>query len=161
MKLLTLSEEIKSIEEYEQKKYLTLYKDVGYELGFGRRGQYKGHSHKFFHDILFSPKGFSFINNEGKYEIGKVMIVPQMTYMNDIDINDFFFVKFCTTDDYFDLPEKSEEKVYCGTIGCYDFEFNIEYPWYKKPNSKLSNLKISYFRKELHLYFNKKLILKA
>lgn len=117
------------------KLYTALYPEKGYELGFGKGGRYEGHSHLFYYDIMFSPDGIV-LNDEEPNNDCFIKIVPPRTYMNDVRIGNFFFLKFCPTADTFHLPEKSNCVLSEGAILSYSEAMQFDSIWYKTPKNK-------------------------
>lgn len=136
MKILSINRIIRSLYETD-KVYLTTYIDDGYELGFGKRGLYKGHSHYFFYDILFSPEKL-IIKNENNIPSCFLAVVPPKTFMSDVEIGDFFFIKFCPTNDNFSLPEKTNIILNEGKIELYSNPTELNFRWFKTVDEKLS-----------------------
>jgi len=126
----------------ETKRYLSLYKDVGFELGFGKAGNYEGHSHHYFTDVLYSPKPILTSDISGKLLESKLIIAPHKAYLGDVSIGNFFFIKFSTTADKVQLPDKtseilSDKKLIVGKNGgSYTFD------WFKGHTSKKELVKI-------------------
>lgn len=137
MKTLSIKEIIQSLSGTD-KVYLTTYNNEGYELGFGEGGFYKGHSHYFFYDILFSPDKL-FIKNEKKTPNNFLAIIPPRTFMNDVEIGNFFFIKFCPTNDSFLLPEKTDDVLLSGKkIDIYSDPIQLDFTWFKTQHEKLN-----------------------
>jgi len=135
MKILSINNIIQSLDGTD-KVYLTTYNNEGYELGFGKSGFYKGHSHYFFYDILFSPDKL-FIENEKKIPNGFLAVIPPRTFMNDVKIGNFFFIKFCPTNDMFLLPEKTDTILNEGKITIYSNPTQLDFTWFKITDNKL------------------------
>ena len=134
MKTLSIREMIEGSSDC-LKSYKVLYPEKGYELGFGKGGCYEGHSHLYFYDILFSPDGIYLEDGEaGKKNY--ITIVPPRTFMSDVRIGDFFFIKFCPTDDTFQVPEKTKSVLKEGTVMSYSEAMRFDSVWYKTPNTK-------------------------
>ena len=151
MKVLSISKNIKRLKE-KDKVYLTTYHNNGYELGFGKGGFYKGHSHYFFYDILFSPYKL-IVSNEQTSKNNFLLVVPPRTFMNDIEIGDFFFLKFCPTNDTFLLPEKTDEILKEGKILMYSVATQLNFSWFKTPNNQ-SKINIDAKHSHLVITFN-------
>jgi len=151
MEVLSISKIIKRLKE-KDKVYLTNYHNNGYELGFGKRGFYKGHSHYFFYDILFSPYKL-IVSNEQTPQNNFLLVVPPRTFMNDIEIGDFFFLKFCPTNETFLLPEKTDEVLKEGKIIMHSSATQLSFSWFKTPNIQ-SKININAKPNELIITFN-------
>lgn len=136
MQTFSINDIIRTIKE-ENKTYLTNYYEKGYEIGFGKGGNYKGHSHLFFYDILFSPQKM-FIKDENNMHDCYLSIIPPRSFMNDIKIGDFFFFKFCPTCDSFCLPEKTDKILHESSVGFFTKEASFYSCWYRNPNLKQS-----------------------
>lgn len=136
MKILSIKDIVQSLDGRD-KIYLTTYDNEGYELGFGKGGFYKGHSHYFFYDILFSPDKL-FIKNERNLPNSFLAVAPPRTFMNDIEIGNFFFIKFCPTNDNFLLPEKTDTVLKEGIIEIYSNPIQLNFTWFKNSYNKLN-----------------------
>lgn len=134
MKVLSISKMLE-VNKDHLKYYMTTYVKNGYELGFGRGGCYEGHSHLFFYDILFSPDGIEIKNEESNNKC-YMAIAPPRTFMNDIRIGDFFFLKFCSTNDIFQVPEKTLMVLREGNISFFSDVMQFDSIWFKSPNIK-------------------------
>ena len=118
-----------------QKFYDALYSENGYESGFGRGGCYTGHSHRFFYDILFSPDGIHLKDDDsGKKHF--IVIVPPRTFMDDVRIGDFFFIKFCPTSDSFQVTEKTNSVLREGIVMPYSEAMRFDSVWYRNPDTE-------------------------
>lgn len=135
MRIISISKILKDCIN-SSKIYLTLYANNGYELGFGKGGSYKGHSHLYFYDILFSPDGIYLGNKYKEKKTYYFICIPPRTYMNDIRIGNFFFLKFCPTNEKFLLPEKTNRIMYEGEIKMYTDAVQFDSVWYKNPFNK-------------------------
>jgi hypothetical protein len=133
MKILSIKE---TIQNNQEKLYLTDYASYGYEMGFGEEGHYQGHSHKYFYDIIFSPNNNILIKNEPSRNNCYLSIIPPRTFMNDIKVGKFFFLKFCPTNDIFNVPEKTNRILNDSKVKLVCKKANFCFPWYPKPYLK-------------------------
>lgn len=150
MILFDIKTEIDKLED-TSKDYKYLYKDFGFELGFGKKGQYKGHSHYCFCDIMLSKNILTKDYFGGKKK-GQLLIVPPLTFMDDVTIDDFFFLKFCPTSKKVDLPDKTNAKLNDNKIQSYENCASLKFDWYKTSSEK-SKLEIKLIENELSLNF--------
>lgn len=150
MKILSIN---KMVSIPNIKTYLSSYTKDGYEIGFGKQGKYKGHSHYFFYDILFSPD-FIFIGNE-KLVNSYMAIIPPRTFMDDVEIGDFFFLKFCPSNHTFSVPEKTNDKLDEGKIKLIAENEKFHSTWFKNPLSS-GDIWINANRNEIEINFNNK-----
>ncbi len=150
MMIFNIKTEIDKLKD-DNKVYKYLYKDYGFELGFGKKGQYEGHSHYCFCDLMFS-KNILTKDYFGEKKKGRLLIVPPLTFMDNVFIEDFFFLKFCPTDKKVDLPDKTNSKLNENKIQSYEDFTLIEIDWYKTSFEK-STLKIKLNKNELSLNF--------
>ena len=128
--------QIKKLKD-KDKIYLSLYKNKGYELGFGKAGFYKGHSHKYFYDLLYSPEKI-ILKDRNLSENNYLLVVPPKTFMSDIEIGNFFFLKFCPSNDFFSPPEKTQEVLTEGELDLYSSPIKLRFTWYKTSKNKSS-----------------------
>ncbi|MDR1202066.1 MAG: hypothetical protein LBL58_10635 [Tannerellaceae bacterium] len=140
MEIISIKNIVKSLDR-TNKIYLTTYDNEGYELGFGKSGYYKGHSHYFFYDILFSPHKL-LIKNKKNLSDSFLAVVPPRTFMNDVEIGDFFFIKFCPTNENFSLPEKTDIILNEGEIEIYSKPTLLNFTCFKTRYDKI-NISIS------------------
>ncbi|MFJ1491671.1 hypothetical protein [Capnocytophaga canis] len=134
------------------KSYNVEYAKNGYELGFGRKGCYEGHSHYFFYDVLFSPDGID-IKDEKLGDNCYMIITPPRTFMNDIRIGNFFFLKFCPTNNIFEVPEKTSRILSEGKIKIFSNAMQFDSIWYKSPYVK-GHIWMEATLDYLHINFN-------
>lgn len=142
MKRYKITEEIQKLKPKETKAYYYLYADSGFELGFGKGGTYAGHSHLYFCDILFSTKPIETSDGDGKIISDNLIVIPPKTYVGEVVTDDFFFIKFCPTNDRVILPDKIESVERVGLISGYSNEVNIVFPWFKNHLSSESLIKL-------------------
>lgn len=150
MILFDIKTEIDKLSE-SNKNYKYLYNDFGFELGFGKKGQYKGHSHYCFCDLMLS-KNILTKDYFGNKKQGQLLIVPPLTFMDNVTIDDFFFLKFCPTNIKVDLPDKTDEKLNDNKIQSYKNFASLKIDWFKTMSEK-STLEINLNKNELRLSF--------
>lgn len=144
MRTYSIQDEVLKFNPDIVKVYYYLYADSGFELGFGKAGKYSGHSHKYFSDILFSKKQISTTDADGKIISGNLIIIPPKTYLGEVIIDDFFFLKISPTNTKIILPDKIENVLSEGKILCYSNSVIIEIPWFKNYLSNELFLTISF-----------------
>lgn len=149
MKAFDIKEEIMKLKSNESKVYYYLYEEAGFELGFGKGGKYPGHSHLFFCDILYSPKPISTFNADGTKLNGNLIVIPPKTYLGDVTIDNFFFIKFCPTNELVTIPDKIDSIENEDSIKCFSNKAKIEFSWYKKSISEKSFFILDYKNNEL------------
>ena len=137
-------EEIKKFEADQTKAYFYLYADTGFELGFGKGGKYPGHSHLFFYDILFSQSIISSADAEGNIISGNLIVIPPKTFIGEVQIENFFFFKFCPSSDLVILPDKIDAVENAGLIKSFSEECKIHLDWYKNYLNVISSIVIDY-----------------
>jgi|AntRauTorckE5430_2_1112549.scaffolds.fasta_scaffold03123_3 hypothetical protein len=151
---------VNSFGPWQDKSYVNLLSETCfYELGFGRRGLYKGHSHLFFTDVLFSPTG---IKIYGIDQVWNCVIVPPRTYLPDVEIGDFFFIKFCHDLSEFSPPEKVSYKIFDDEVYLLNNKSSSYLTTYGFQN-RLNNIEISLLKDMTELlisYSNVKIIVK-
>lgn len=148
MSFLSISSEIASLLASENKRYSTAYKDVGFELGFGRGGAYKGHSHLRFIDLMFSPDRILWCGDESR-EANTMVIAPPRTYLPDVETGDFVFLKFCPDGGEVILPDKVNEALYEQQILTFTDEARLTFPWYTHPRAERQNVEVTLHGTEL------------
>ncbi len=148
MSLLSISREIASLPAGEDKRYVTAYKDVGFELGFGRGGVYRGHSHLRLIDLIFSPDGVRCIGGNST-DAKTLVIAPARTFLPDIEIGNFMFLKFCPDDGEVTLPEKVYEELWEGQILSYADRAQLTFSWYPDSCAECQNIEVSLWGSDL------------
>lgn len=151
----SINQQINALANDQEKEYLTLYVNEGYEIGFGRSGKYQGHSHLFFYDILFSLDGITTSDHKGNMIKSNIIIVPPRTYLGDVITGDFFFFKFCPTKDKVPIPDKVEKELTDNTIKVLTNEWSGEFCWYPSENSKEKTIYFDYKINSLHIEIEK------
>jgi len=151
MKEYNIKEEIQKFKLEQSKAYHYLYADSGFELGFGRGGRYSGHSHLFFYDILFSQSIISSTDANGNIISGNLIVIPQKTFIGEVQTDDFFFLKFCTTNDLVITPDKVDTVSKEGLISSFSNESKVQIAWYKNYLSETSFVKIDYSNNKMKL----------
>jgi len=148
-----IDKEVKSLPTNKSKSYYFLYHESGFEFGFGKGGYYKGHSHLYFYDILFSKTPISTKNHQGNKIYDTLIIIPPRTFLDDVIIDDFFFIKFCPNNSKFELPEKVDYIIKDGTILSNSHDFEIKIPWFKSYQSEESFILVTLKNNELKIKF--------
>lgn len=148
MRKFSIYEEV-HLTKKTKKCYLTTYKKDGFEMGFGKKGVYKGHSHEFFTDVIFSFEGIHSSNYCGDKLTSNLIIAPSRSYLGEVTIGDFYFIKFCDLNEEVIFPEKvetilSENDLITGKLGK-----KYTFPWYKRKG----------LRSEIHFSFSNELLL--
>jgi hypothetical protein len=138
----SISAQIIFLSQSISKTYLTLYPNDGYELGFGRAGQYKGHSHLQFYDLLFSLKGLRSLDPVEMLPKGSLLVIQPKTYLPDIDIGDFFFLKFSPDPGPFKIPDKVVDRYHEGGIIGASEGFEKEFKWFPTIGGRESRIKL-------------------
>lgn len=156
MKSYNLKEEVIKLDPNELKAYYYLYAGYGFELGFGKGGKYPGHSHLYFYDILYSSLPILTNDANGKNISGKLIVTPPKTYMGEVVTDDFFFVKFCPTNDAIILPDKVNHVEKVGLISSFSNQACIELDWFKNHLSEKSFFKLDYKNNILKINFGEK-----
>jgi hypothetical protein len=151
MKQYSIEIEIPKLNSTQSKVYHYLYADSGFELGFGKAGTYSGHSHLFFCDVLFSAKPISTSDADGKTISGNLIVIPPRTYLGEVVTDDFFFIKFCPTNEKIMLPDKREDILTDGKIEAFNGNAAMEIPWYEKNTSRESSVTFSLQNEKLHI----------
>lgn len=144
-------EEIKKLKDDKSKAYYFLYADSGFELGFGKAGKYSGHSHKYFYDIIFSQDQITVIDTYGKSISNNMIVIPPKTYFREIITSNFFFMKFCPTNEIVLLPDKIESIENEGVICGFSEHTNIDFPWYQKHHLRQTRCKLRLAYNELEI----------
>lgn len=138
VKRTSISQVISTLAESD-KRYDILYKDSGFELGFGRGGSYEGHSHLYFVDVLFSPAGIQW-NGGG---LGATLVVvPPRTYLPRVETGDFVFLKFCPDAREVILPDKVSSELSEQHVMTYGDQADLEFPWYRSADSASGSIQI-------------------
>lgn len=138
-----INRELSKLNSETNKIYIYTYKLHGFEFGFGRKGIYTGHSHIYFYDIIFSKSEILSRDLDMKMIKGNLIVIPPQTYINEVIIDDFFFLKFCPSMDKVMIPDKTNNKLNKGVIQCFDRSVNLDFNWYKNPESSVSNINLS------------------
>lgn len=154
MKSLEIRNVLNKLPIQKEKIYLTTYEDDGYELGFGKAGKYKGHSHLHFYDIIYSPKGFMTKDSYQSDLEGNLLIVPPRTWMNDIELNDFFFIKFCNESGLINVPEKVDFFQNESKVSLLMHNESTCLPWFPSGTSNMKNIEFVLSNKSLIIVFN-------
>jgi hypothetical protein len=152
----TISDVIDDFSSDEIKRYLSSYKLDGFELGFGRRGTYSGHSHLYFTDLLFSPGGVSFSGND-KTQKANLVIVPRETLLSDVLIGNFCFLKFCEYPLRVTFPEKMESANLKGTPLSLTGKRVLRFYYYKTDTIFPERIVLLLFERHLRLKISNKL----
>lgn len=149
---MSILEVVKSFSHEKDKQYSKLYHEDGYEIGFGKGGKYPGHSHLYFYDIMFSPLGIELVVN-GKQAKGNLLIVPPRTYMEDVTLGDFFFLKFSPTNITVPVPEKVDERLQEGELMLFPLQrYDSSYPFFEKKDVSSGDLGVSLSWAHLDLF---------
>ncbi|MES2669682.1 MAG: hypothetical protein V4673_04585 [Pseudomonadota bacterium] len=135
MPALSIFDQVSSFNDRQDKVYLTSYHENGFEIGFGRQGSYSGHSHLRFVDIIFSPAGIRYDGAHADIPPALV-VVPARTYLPDVTIGLFGFLKFCQDGGPIDFPEKVDYQLNEGKVLAFIDQAKITFPWYRKPGAK-------------------------
>ena len=125
----------KSLGRTNKKNYTHLYPEYGYEMGVGFAGEYPGHTHLFFNDIIFSPNGIYSTDTYGRVSFGELFVVPSRTYFQSVRLGDFFFMKFCSDNKFVVLPDKVDTIMSEGAVESHSNEAQIKFDWFKKNDS--------------------------
>ena len=145
-----IRETLSQLSEGEKKIYLFSYAKNGFEMGFGKEGRYSGHSHLHYFDIMFAANGYhlyeSEINSGAKPQL---IVVPPRTFLPEIYISEFFFLKFIPSKGHFTIPDKVDLKLNDGTISTFDSITQLQFPWYKSAESERSEIALSFGSSEL------------
>ena len=139
-----IKKEIAKFKSIELKEYHFLYENSGFEMGFGMSGVYPGHSHLYFCDILFSPLPISTSDADGKAVFGNLIVIPPKTFLGEVKTDDFFFMKFSTTNEFITLPDKIESIERSGVISSFIEIGHVKLPWYRNHLSEESFIEIDY-----------------
>jgi len=138
-----INSEISKLNSETNKVYIYTYKLHGFEFGFGRKGIYSGHSHIYFYDIIFSKSEISSLDLNKNMIKGNLIVIPPQTYINEVIVDDFFFLKFCPSLDNVMIPEKTNNRLNKGIIQCFDKSINLNFSWYKNLESSESTIKLT------------------
>lgn len=150
MPFLSISHEILSLPEGMDKRYDTTYEDVGFELGFGRGGAFRGHSHLRFVDLIFAPDGLRCTGSESLHA-KTLVVVPARTFLPDIETGDFMFLKFCPDQGEVSLPDKVYEELHeQNIIACSDHA-TLTFSWYAHSRAKCEKVEVTLFGSELRI----------
>lgn len=151
MKQYSIDIEISKMKADQSKVYHYIYADSGFELGFGKAGTYSAHSHLFFYDVLFSGKPISSSDADGKFISGKFIIIPPRTYLGEVVTENFFFIKFCPTNEIVVLPDKRNEILKDGIIEVFAGNALIKFPWYKKKSIRKLSVSFNLQNEKLNI----------
>lgn len=156
MKKYNIKKVVSQFDDKQSKIYMSTYNELGFEYGFGKGGYYSGHSHYYFCDIMFSKSKIITSSIENKLIEDKLVIVPPRTYMADVEINDFFFLKFSPNSGKIKVPDKTEEKLNLGVIKSTSATYNCTLSWFDM-NQRESKITMRFDGKELLLTFGNEL----
>ncbi len=120
-------------------------------MGVGKAGSYRGHSHLFFHDIIYCPSGL--VCSSPRLSSGKatLVIVPRETYLGEVNTDDFFFIKFSASPADVSFPEKIYECLNATSIILPSPGASLRYVYYKSRNDVGSELIIHLHESVLNL----------
>jgi hypothetical protein len=135
VKRYSIDSQLGSLPQGVLKKYVMLYHQAGFELGFGRSGVYRGHSHLFFVDVLFSPGGIQFVDINQTEPI-RLVIVPPRTSFPHVETCDFAFLKFCPDRQIVELPDKVDSGHSDFSMSAYFERAHVISPWHPYPGSE-------------------------
>lgn len=153
-----IQKQLSLLGENQNKSYLTKYKIDGYEIGFGKKGRYLGHSHFHFYDVMFSPEGIKTKSITGKAISNNLIVIQPKTYMDNVTLGDFFFIKFCPSAEKVNLPDKTNLKLNEGKIFSYDSVEKLNFTWYKSPTKK-NKINLSLVDSKLIICINPTLVI--
>ena len=153
MNCITLKKDLFRICGSRDKKYLASYDKDGYECGIGYAGHYNGHSHIFYTDIMFSPSKIK-INHKNEDIECDMLVVPPRTYMNDVTIGDFFFIKFCEKQEDVILPDKTTKVLNENDLQFVNYSGMLFYKYYENKQSKGRQLKIELENYKITVYID-------
>lgn len=154
MTLISIDHKLNLTPKEHAKNYMVLFNGNDYEMGVGRAGCYEGHSHYCFTDLLFSPNGIR-CNNKGiESNFGRLLITPKKTFMPNISIGNFFFLKFSTICQNVILPDKTAEVLTEGSIESYVSNIKLVFPWYLSAIEGLGRIEVTLDDMALNLCFN-------
>ncbi len=145
----------------KQKIYTRLYPEFGYEMGFGPKGEYSGHAHLFFNDIIFSPNGIYSMDVFGHISFGELFVVPLRTYFQNVRLEDFFFMKFCSNNKLVVLPDKVDTIMSEGVAESYSSEAQIKFDWYQRHDAIKESISFSLKNKVLHVEIGNSQVIKV
>lgn len=94
--------------EANEKRYLSLLTDCWAETGVGAAGEYEGHYHLGFTDVMYSPKGITAPDQSGTLTNGKLLVVPPRVWFKPLRLGEFWFIKFfqSSVDALVSVPDK-------------------------------------------------------
>jgi|GEM_PF-6763367 len=156
MNTLQITKELAQIPIQKNKIYQTTYDEDGYEIGFGRAGNYKGHSHIHFYDIIYTPNGFIIKDLHNSPLSGKLLVVPPRTWLSDITLNDFFFIKFCGESGLISVPDKVDYFQNESNLIILNSYESISLPWYSSPFGEKSYIKFELIENSFIITFDNK-----
>jgi len=154
MNVISIAEVLSQLEPTRAKVYQRLYESSGYELGFGRRGDYPGHAHLHFCDLMFSPKGISTTTHDGISIQGQLVVVPPRTFFADTRIGDFFFIKFCPDPGVIVVPDKTEVILSENQILAFDNLATLQLDWFPSPLDIRKSLVVTLSPNDLTVQFD-------
>jgi hypothetical protein len=144
---LSIAGEIAALAPTERKRYDALYAEAGYEFGFGRGGEYVGHSHLRFVDVLFAPHGIRRAVDD--HMLGTLVVVPSRMYLPNVRTGDFAFLKFCADADPVVVPDKVEARLDGDTILSFVDEGRVELPWFRHEGARQEAVHLTLGGREL------------
>lgn len=145
---------LSQLEPTRAKVYQRLYESSGYEMGFGRRGDYPGHAHFHFCDLMFSPTGISTATHNDISIHGQLVVVPPRTYFADTRIGDFFFIKFCPDPGVIVVPDKTEVILSENQILAFENFATLKFDWFPSPSDNRKSLRVTLARDGLTVQFD-------
>ena len=138
----SISAVVSQLKEGTDKVYLTTYREHGYELGFGKGGSYPGHSHLYFQDIFISYEKIQSSDAHSVSIRDTLLLIPPQTYLGDVVCGDFFFIKFCPSQETVVFPEKVDDVMTKGTMIHTSSAFEITFPFYKSKSDGKQEVKV-------------------
>lgn len=153
MRQLMISETLSNI-PYSDKEYLQSYEEAGFETGVGDGGRYPGHAHMLYTDVVYSPTGLSTRTVGGKNLIGQMLIIPPRTYVEDIQTNKFWFMKFMRDGAEVRLPDKVHLRLSEGLPLMIEPEFRLTCKLYRKPSGPRRKVEFHLREDCLDVYIN-------
>lgn len=140
---LSIAREIASLPATADKRYDTAYRDAGFEFGFGRAGAYRGHSHLRFIDLIFAPDGVRGLRGAAASGASTLVIAPARSYLPDVELGDFAFLKFCPDDGEVRLPDKVDDELHEQPILAYAGTARLTFPWYAHPRAERQQVEVT------------------
>jgi hypothetical protein len=95
-----------------QKRYLSLLNDFWAETGVGGPGEYDGHYHLGFTDVMYSPSGITYRDELGAVADGKLLVIPPRVWFKPLRLGEFWFIKFfqSSIDASVAVPDKTDQQ---------------------------------------------------